>query len=137
MLDAGFEDANLSAWSSYLDVSASPSTARARSGRQSLREADGAGSVYQDIAGLRAGHTYSITAWVAGPADATASAQITVYDLGSKLATSSSLYKPRESWQLVQHSVTVAAPGTLRIHLIRNQGSGTVFWDDVSIALER
>jgi len=137
VLDAGFEDANLSAWSSYLDVSASPSTARARSGRQSLREADGAGSVYQDIAGLRAGHTYSITAWVAGPADATASAQITVYDLGSKLATSSSLYKPRESWQLVQHSVTVAAPGTLRIHLIRNQGSGTVFWDDVSIALER
>lgn len=136
--DPGFEDNDLSAWTSFQNVRASISSERAHGGRTSLSEGGGDGSVYQDVSGLEPGRTYAITAWFSGEPNATATGQIAVYDPGANLATFSAPAVPGQSWQLVTHSVTVKAAGsTLRIHLFRSQGSGKVFWDDVRIYRER
>jgi hypothetical protein len=134
--DAGFEDTDLLAWPSYGDPQAVVSNVRAHGGLRSLAET-GAGSVYQDVMGLKAGHTYRVAGWVSGTSDATATARIATYDPGANIATFSNDVHPEPSWQLVTHSITVSARGTIRIHLSRNEGSGTVFWDDVRIYLER
>jgi Carbohydrate binding domain len=135
--DSGFEDGDLSTWPSWLNVKAAPSTSRAHSGRQSLAESAAAGSVYQDVTGLQPGSTYAVAAWMSGSSNATAKGQIALFDPGANRSIFSTPLDPGQQWQLVTDSVTVSASGTLRIHLFRNEGSGTIFWDDVRIYRER
>lgn len=133
----GFEERDLSAWPTFQNVTAAVSAVRAHSGHYSLAQANGTGSVYQDVFGLEPGQKYTVTAWVSGTPGTTAAAQIAVYDSGANVAINSSTLVPSTNWQLMTDSVTVRAPGTLRIHLFRNQGTGTIFWDDVRIYRER
>ena len=141
--DAGFENDGLSDWPSWLNVTANVGTGHARSGVHSLAESLGtgadraAGSVYQDVTGLQPGQAYTVSAWVSASSGATAAGQLAVYDVGSRLATYSNPLIPTSKWNLVTHTVTVKAPGTLRIHLFRNAGSGTIFWDDIRIYRDR
>ena len=131
--NSGFEDSDLSPWRTYLSVQIGVSSARAHTGTYSLMETSGEGSLYQDVAGLRPGHVYGITAWVAASRDGTATAQIAVFDPGKNVATFSPAVSPDPVWQPIEQSVTVGPGGNLRIHLYRNQGSGVIYWDDVSI----
>jgi Family of unknown function (DUF6311)/Carbohydrate binding domain len=135
--NAGFEDNDLSNWGLYQNVTAVTSSLRAHTGTRSLAETTGAGSLYQDVTGLEPGRKYAVTAWVSSSNDATATAQIAIYDPGTNVATFSTSINPRQGWLLLTDSVTVSAHGALRIHLFRNQGSGTVFWDDVRIYREK
>lgn len=133
----GFEDGGLSAWSTYRSVQIGLSSARAHTGTYSLMETAGEGSVYQDVTGLEPGRVYGIAAWAAGSCEATATAQIAVFDPGSDVATFSSSVSPDSVWQPVEHRVTAGPGGILRIHLYRNQGAGVIYWDDVTLyALE-
>lgn len=134
--DSGFEKGDLSSWSTYQDVRAVASAARARSGIRSLAETSGIGSVYQDLFGLEPGQTYTVAAWISGTPGATATGQIAVYDPGANIAILSMALTPNQNWQLVTDSIAVHAPGILRIHLFRNKGSGTLFWDDVRVFRE-
>jgi hypothetical protein len=134
--DGSFEEGDLSSWPSWLKVKAVASTSRARSGTHSLAESAGDGSVYQDTTGLEPDHTYTVAAWMSGSSDATATGQIAVWDPGTNLAVYSAPVSPRYGWQLVTRSVTVSGSGKLRIHLFRNRGAGTIFWDDVHIYRE-
>lgn len=136
LTDPGFEERDLSAWPTFQDLVAVTSAARAHSGTHSLAETSGAGSVYQDVFGLEPGKRYTITAWMSGTQGATATAQIAVYDPGANIAIFSTPLASAPNWQLISDSITVRAPGTLRIHLFRNKGSGTIFWDDVRIYRE-
>ena len=133
IVDPGFEDRDLSAWARWLEVKATVSHDHPHSGTDSLAESGDAGSVYQDVTGLEAGHTYTVSAWVSALSGGTATAQIAVYDPTANVATFSALADPTPEWHLVEDSVAVSAPGTLRIHLFRNKGTGTIFWDDVRI----
>jgi hypothetical protein len=36
-------------------------------------------------------------------------------------------------WHTISQEVTASSSGTLRIHLFRLQGTGTVHWDDVHV----
>jgi len=137
LADPGFEERDRSAWPTYQSVVADMSTAQAHSGTHSLAEKTGVGSVYQDVFGLEPGQKYTVTAWVSGTPAATATAQIAVYDPGANIAIFSTPLSPAQSWQLMSDSITIRAPGILRIHLFRNKGSGTIFWDDVHIYRER
>ena len=136
LANSGFEDRILSAWSTWQNVTAVVTKVQSHSGTQSLAETNGTGSVYQDVVGLEPGHRYTVTAWMSSTPGATATAQIAVYDPGANVAIFSNALTPSQSWQLIADSITVQAPGILRIHLFRNKGSGTIFWDDVRIYRE-
>lgn len=133
--DGGFEFPDLSAWHTYRSVRIGLSGAVAHTGTSSLMETSGEGSAYQDVAGLQPGHVYRITAWVEASPGATATAQIVVFDPSKNIAAFSPVASPDPAWQLIENVVSVGAGGTLRIHLFRNRGVGTVYWDDVSADL--
>jgi hypothetical protein len=129
----GFESGSVAPWHRYQGVHESISSANKHSGNFSLAESDEPGSVYEDMTGLEPGKRYRIVAWVsASPAD-TASAQIAVWDPVANVASFSPAVIPNSSWQALERPATGNASGTLRIHLFRNQGSGTVYWDDVGV----
>ena len=132
----GFEDGEVAPWSPVWEVNASVRSTRAHSGTHSLAEA-GTGSVYQDLTSLEPGATYTVYAWVSGSPDATAPVQIAVYDPTSNVASSSPFLTPGTDWEKVSHSFTAGAEGTVRLHLLRGPGSGTVYWDDVQIYREK
>jgi len=132
----GFEDGVVAPWSPVWEVNARADTSRAYSGTHSLAE-NGIGSVYQDITSLEPGATYTVYAWVSASPDAIASAQITVYDPTSNVVGSSPFLTPGQDWQKLSQSFTAGAEGTVRLHLLRGPGRGTIYWDDLRIAREK
>lgn len=133
LANAGFEDRDLFPWAPFQTVRAGITRTQAHSGSQSLAQSEGVGSAYQDITGLQPGQRYRISAWVAASPGATAGAQIAVFDPGANVAVFSETLHPDTTWQLLSDFVTVSPPGTLRIHLFRTEGTGTIYWDDVRI----
>ena len=135
--DPGFEDADLSAWPSFLNVKAALSRERARTGSHSLAESDGDGSVYQDIKGLEPGKVYIVSAWISSSPGATAPAQIAMWDPGTSTSSDSPEVHPTQEWQRLAHSMAVSSSGTIRFHLFRKAGSGTIYWDDISVSVQK
>lgn len=115
--DPSFENSKLSGWLTFQNVTAVPSEVRAHNGTRSLAEIAGVGSVYQDAVGLVPGRTYVVSAWMSGTSGATAAGQIALYDTGANVAISSKSVMPIKGWQLIAASLTVHAPGAIRIHL--------------------
>jgi hypothetical protein len=132
LADSGFEEPDLSIWTLFQQVQATVTNVRAHSGLSSLAETDGGGSVYQDVT-VEPMQTYVISAWISASPDATATAYLAAYDSGANTATFSRTLVPRDAWQHLEFSVRVSQAGTLRIHLFRDAGSGTIYWDDVRI----
>lgn len=132
-----FESGTLAPWSPFQEVHASVISDHPHDGKYDLAESDGAGSVYQDVSGLEPGGRYLITAWVSASPGASAPVQIAVFDPVANVASYSESLIPHPVWQPLKQSVTASSAGTLRIHLFRQQGSGTVYWDDVHIYDER
>ncbi len=129
----GFEDGGLSPWSTVWEVGASVNSTHAHSGARSLAES-GLGSVYEDVTGLDPGAIYNASVWVSGSPDATAQAQITVYDPSGNTTTSSPFVTVGSDWKNLSRSFTPGQDGTVRLHLLRGPGSGTIYWDDVHIS---
>jgi hypothetical protein len=98
-----------------------------------LVESGGHGSVYQDVTGLESGRDYIVSAWAAFAEDATATAQIALYDPDRNVAAFSALAAPGHGWRLMTQSFQANASGIVRVHLFRNEGVGAIFWDDVQI----
>ena len=90
----------------------------------------------QDVTGLEPGKRYQIDAWVSASDGATAQAQIAVFNPSANVATFSSAFSPVSGWQPVSF-VTSSRTGAIRVHLFRKNGSGTIYWDDVSIRQNR
>ncbi len=132
----GFEDGDISPWSPVWEVNASASAARAHSGTHSLAES-GLGSVYQDVTSLEPGATYTVSAWVSASPDASAPAQLTIYDPTDNVASSSPFVTVGQGWQNISQSFTAGREGTVRLHLLRGPGSGTIYWDDIHISREK
>ncbi len=132
-----FESGNLSPWKPYQQVDASIVRDHKHGGNYGLAESEEPGSVYQDISGLEPGKRYRVVAWVSGSPGATAPAQIAVWDPVANVASYSGAVIPNANWQSLEMGATANASGTLRIHLFRQQGSGTVYWDDVQVYEER
>jgi hypothetical protein len=93
--------------------------------------------VYQDINGLEPGRTYTLSAWVSAAPGTTTTAQLSVYNPTDNVATSSPAVPCDSSWQLISRSFTVGGEGSVRIHLARGPGGGTVYWDDIHISSGR
>ncbi len=132
----GFEDGDASPWSSLWEVNASVNASRAHSGTHSLVET-GVGSVYQDVTALEPGATYTVSSWVSGSAGATATAQVTVYDLSDDVVTSSPFLGAGPDWKQLSHSFKAGREGAVRLHLTRGPGSGAIYWDDIHISREK
>jgi hypothetical protein len=133
LANPGFEDGDSGPWTPMWDLKATATRETAHTGSYSLAETDGAGSVYQDVNGLQPGATYTISAWVSGSPDATATAQLVAFDPGTSGTLSSRVLNCRPDWQPISISGTVGREGAIRVHLLRRPGSGTIYWDDVSI----
>jgi hypothetical protein len=131
--NSGFENGGLDPWLPFHEVRESVTLVQAHTGTRSLAQTTGAGSVYQDVSGLNPGATYTVTAWVKASPGATATAQIATFAFGASAPTFSRMLTARPDWQLLSQSFTVGPQGAVRIHLFRNQGSGTIYWDDVGI----
>jgi hypothetical protein len=97
-------------------------------------EDSGYGSEYQNVKGLEAGANYTVEAWVSADIGTTATAQIAAYDPGANVATFSAAVTPAPGWTLLKHTVRVSSAALIRIHLFRNAGSGSIFWDDVKVS---
>lgn len=128
-----FEAGTVAPWTAFQDVSASPDTAHARSGHHCLAEHSGRGSVYQDIAGLRRGRSYVVSAWASASTRGATNAYIAVWNPDTNIATFSTPVTLDGEWKLVRHVFTAGTSGTIRLHLLRDGGSGTVYWDDVDV----
>jgi hypothetical protein len=137
--NGGFENGTMEPWAPWQSVQAALDSNHVHGGKFSLAESAARGTVYQDMKGLVPGVGYTISAWVSGSPDATATAQIAVYDAGIQVATFSDAINPTASWQLLKYEfkVSAASQGLARIHLSRNDGNGTIFWDDVQIVRTR
>jgi hypothetical protein len=133
--NGGFESGRLDPWAPYQAVQASVDMSRAFEGKFSLAESAAQGSVYQDVKGLVPGVGYTISARASWSTDANAAAQIAVFDPVANVATSSDILSPAPGWHPLSHKFKLIAnsQGVARIHLFRNGGTGTVFWDDVRI----
>jgi len=133
--NGGFEtDSGLHPWMPFQGSKPSISADRARSGRFSLLDGGGDGSVYEDVLGVQKGTSYCFSAWVSSIAGSNAVASLGVYDPASNVATFSKRFAFVESgWQFMTHEFK-ATSGTVRIHLIRERGEGPIYWDDVNIA---
>ena len=131
--NSGFEGGEVRPWVPYLNVKAEVTSAITHSGKYSLAESVSSGSVYEDVNGLHPGSTYTVSAWVLGSPGASATAQVAIYDPGTNSAAFSLPTHVSASWQLVTQSLTIGSLPTIRLHLFRNEGSGTVYWDDVHI----
>jgi hypothetical protein len=131
--NSGFEDGDIRPWAPYLDVKANVTRNLSHTGRFSLAESSGKGSFYEDVYGLQPGATYTISGWVSGSAGTTATAQLAIYDPGTNLAAFSLPVHVSPTWQLVTQSLTIGHLQTIRLHLFRNEGNGTVYWDDVQL----
>ncbi len=133
LANPGFEDGDSGPWTPMWDLKANATRETAHSGSYSLAETGDAGSVYQDVNGLQPGTTYTISAWVSGSPDATATAQLVVFDPSNSGSTSSRVLNCRPGWQPISLAVAAGREGAIRLHLLRRPGSGTIYWDDVSI----
>jgi microsomal dipeptidase-like Zn-dependent dipeptidase len=122
-------------WSVYgLDdqFAARISDAARRSGSSGLEERGGLGIVFQDVGGLQADHVYQVTAWVSWSADSSAPAELWVHDTtGGNVHRRQAL--PMRGWYPLTFTYTANTTGRVRIHLSRQAGYGSVYWDDVSV----
>ncbi|HVP00761.1 MAG TPA: DUF6311 domain-containing protein [Bryobacteraceae bacterium] len=129
----GFEDGDSVPWTPVWELQAGVTREAAHSGSYSLAERGGAGTVYQDVNGLRPGATYQISAWVSGSLGTTASAQLAVFNPSDNTSISSPVVNCRPDWQSVSVSATAGREGAIRIQLIRRPGSGEIYWDDLRL----
>jgi hypothetical protein len=134
----GFEAGTLDSWAVY-----SPQTgfdartaATHRSGTVGLAESGVFGITYQDVPGLTPNKTYAIRAYVSWSAGATAKAELSVHNTAGG-NFSQKIMSPTAGWQPVTLLYTADATGSVRIHLVRQDGGGTVYWDDVSVTIDQ
>ena len=136
-VNPGFETGKLTPWTPYGDPQASVDRGPAHTGEFRLAEQAGDGSVWQDVSGLQAGEEYTISAWVSASDGSAATACIGVFNPTTLMADSSEQWKPGLSWQLVKFSVRLDKGDTLRIHLCRKPGVGTIYWDDAQLTYKQ
>ena len=129
-----FEAGSLSGWTVWSpDPGFSPTTSQQgpHGGRFSLAEAT-PGIVYQGIGGLTPGRSYLVSAWVTASAGANAPAKLFVHNTEGPNA-SRTIVTPTSKWQRLSLLYTADATGNLGIHLQRQSGLGTLYWDDVRV----
>jgi len=81
---------------------------------------DGNGSMHPEIKGLKAGKTYVVSAWV----------------LRCQVQRRPPLHATPE-WQLLKRSKVISPSLTLRLYLFRKGGSGSIYWEDVSVGVQQ
>ncbi len=134
LANPGFESGQIGPWVAYGDVKASVDRgAAAHSGQFGLTEPAGNGSAWQDVSGLEAGKTYTISAWVSAQPGGDTVARFAVFNPAASEATFSDEFRPGSSWQHVRYSVHLTKGDTLKIHLWRAPGPSIIYWDDVQV----
>ncbi len=133
LFNGDFETGGLSPWLPFQETHAKVTSDQVLEGKYSLAEADGSGGIYQDVAGLKAGRTYRISAVVSASPGTTASARLTAGDPSTKIVVSSEEIIPQGGWILLPLRIVADSSGSLRVQLVRGPGIGTIYWDNIRI----
>ena len=137
----GFESGSLAGWNQY-QVTHAATTAEHRSGSWALEQTAATavphGTTWQDVPGLLPGKSYRLKAWVKASPGTTAQAWLWVHDgsNASPINVTSPAIVPGSSWAPLTLNFTANNTANMRVHLMRDTGAGTVYWDDVEIAPE-
>src|SRR5262249_17478693 len=93
------------------------------------------GIVYQDVARLRPGTTYRVSAWAkAGPGTAEATAELSVHN-GQGGGFRNVAMNVGSDWTELALLVIADELGLLRVHLVKGSNGGSIRWDDVSVSV--
>ncbi len=139
VINAGFED-GLNNWIPFWapNLPGSVNTVEHFAGQQSLQlqQATYDGGVYQDVAGLVPGVTYTVRVWVKATTGASAKFQIWTHDGldNSTYGSTSPAITPGTDWSQVTWNYTANETGKIRIHLKLLHGTGTIYVDEVALA---
>jgi hypothetical protein len=137
-VNAGFENGALWPWNaSFVTTGSAALSAVAHWGGYGMAfgpNPTGDAILFQDITGLVAGQTYTVSAWVKAAASSGNSVTIaaTTPQAGNPWVVAPHL-TPTTSWQQISLTYTATASGTMRLHLYQLAGSQTTYWDDVTL----
>lgn len=137
LVNPGFESGKLEPWVAYGDVKASVDRGvAAHSGQFGLTEAGTNGSVWQDVSGLEAGKLYTISAWVSANPGGNTIARFAIFNPTTSEVAFSEESRPGTNWQQIKYSFRLTKGETIKFHLWRHPGPGTVYWDDIQLSKE-
>jgi hypothetical protein len=127
----GFESGNLSFWpESWGGPDVAVTSSIAHSGSYSLAQTGPNNTgIAQDIGALAPGQQYVASAWVNVGAGATA---FLLLDDTTPNNNAGMMQGQTNGWQMLSVPLTASSTGVIRIHLWF-YGSGTVYWDDISL----
>ena len=131
--NASFESGTTQSWTAYNGATPSASSTTAHGGTWSLAipAASSSAGAYQSAAVMNGG-LYAISAWVFVPSGVTA--QLSVNDSQGGAASTATAAGPNGVWQYISTIFTADSTGILQVQLLQSGSSGTVYWDDVSVA---
>jgi parallel beta-helix repeat protein len=126
---AGFE-IGLNGWN--VISGASVTSTIAFEGNQSVVET-GSG-IYRDISGFTPGQAYHVFARARSSAGATVQALLWIHDsTGAHTALSPVRTPSSTQWEVFETTFVATSTGIMRLHILNNGGSGSLYWDDVEI----
>jgi RHS repeat-associated protein len=118
----------------YGGINSVVTNTQSHSGGYSLAQSGAtSGGSYEDVAGLIAGQSYQISAWVRSDAGTTAQMGLLLHDTTGANSSNTTPITPGQSWQQVTLNYVANSTGQIRIHLQYMPGSGTIYYDDVQV----
>ena len=130
----GFETGSVSPWQISSGSNAAVVKSTVHSGSYALSMSSPANSgVIQTVSGLTAGQQYVVSAWVDLSPGNTA---LLIVDDSASSSTAQTVSQGQTSgWQLISVPFTADSTGAMNVHLW-SSGTGAIYWDDVSVAIE-
>jgi hypothetical protein len=129
-----FESGSMSSWTAFSGSNASISTSAAHAGSYSILMSNAGGGVVQNISSLLPGRQYVISAWV-NVAVGNAAALVVDDSANSATQQTATQGATNGTWQLISLPFTADSTGAVNVHLI-SDGTGAIYWDDVSVVQE-
>ena len=135
VVNPGFETGDTTGWvPGFWGTNVFVSSTQAQSGTYSLAQNGVTGGSYQDVPGLISGQSYQVSVWVLADSGSTAQTMLEVHDTNGGNLVQSSQFTPGTSWQQVTVTFVADSTNTMRIVLWYYSGSGTIYYDSVSVS---
>ena len=131
---SGFENGTIAPWSVTGATTQSITTSQSYSGTSSLQQSGTTGGVYIDVPNAVSGQLYRVTARGRSAQASATRGLLYVHDgTGAHTVTDGYRTPSSATWDEFGVNFTATATGDIRVHLLTDGGSGTLFWDEVNI----
>lgn len=121
-------------WNVWPDGFQSNASSIRHSGRLGLSQPASGGFTWRDVGGLTPGALYSVSVWMSSdPGGTTARGYLALNDSQNPNSYFSGRYNPGQNWTKISGVFKATDSRTIRIHLCRDDGTGSLYWDDVEL----